>query len=236
MQLKEGIKSLIKHYGYEVRQAQPRREDFLQSRKVDMVVDAGANVGQFGRELRKIGFAGRIMSFEPVSASFQALNAASGPDPQWTAINLGLSDAEGTADINVSAKSAFSSLHRTTRSATQFDTESAAVRSETIHLKRLDQLDEVDGKRLFIKVDTQGHERAVIEGATGLLDRTQGIQLELPISALYENTWTLSEAFGFMREKGFVPTFFAPVNYHTTDPVAIVEIDCIFRRINPSLD
>lgn len=47
--------------------------DFIEDRKIDVVIDVGANIGQFGEFLRKHGFRGKIVSFEPTLSAFQAL-------------------------------------------------------------------------------------------------------------------------------------------------------------------
>jgi SAM-dependent methyltransferase len=46
---------------------------FLISRNVDLVLDVGANVGQFGTDLRRYGYKGEILSFEPLPAMFVIL-------------------------------------------------------------------------------------------------------------------------------------------------------------------
>jgi FkbM family methyltransferase len=47
--------------------------DFIENRGINLVLDVGANVGQFGLSLRNRGYAGQIMSFEPVSDAFNEL-------------------------------------------------------------------------------------------------------------------------------------------------------------------
>ena len=237
MDLRRSLKEALKAGGYELCRARPRRADFLGSRLVDTVLDVGANVGQFGRTLRREGFRGRIVSFEPTAECFAALRDVMEADGNWTGFNVGLSGRDGTATINVGADTAFSSLHPVRPAALRFDPLSAPVRTEEIRLARLDGFDAtIAGDRLFLKVDTQGHERAVLEGAGALLDRVAGVQLELPVSALYDGVWTLEEALGFMRGLGFVPALFTPVNAHKDDPLAVLEFDCVFRRLDPFLD
>ena len=237
MDLKQGLRQALKAGGYELRRVQPRRAEFLLSRDVDTVIDVGANVGQFGRTLRREGFAGRIVSFEPTASCFGALVEAMAVDGNWSGLNVGLSDRDGTATINVGADAAFSSLHAVRPAAIRFDPAAAPVRTEEIRLARLDGFDaEIAGNRLFLKVDTQGHERAVLAGAGAVLQRVVGVQLELPVSALYQGVWTMDEALGFMRGLGFVPALFAPVNVHPADRMATVEFDCVFRRLDPELD
>jgi len=46
----------------------------------------------------------------------------------------------------------------------------------------------------------------------------------------------MESALEFMRSIGFLPTYFWPVSFQKTDPVAMVEVDCIFRRYDPSSD
>ncbi|HWF63306.1 MAG TPA: FkbM family methyltransferase [Rhizomicrobium sp.] len=231
------MKKALTKAGYQVTRSRPTRNDFLISREIDTIVDVGANIGQFGKEVRSEGFRGRIFSFEPIPQVHRILSQNLAHDPQWRSYCVGLSDKRGSALINVSSKTVFSSLQPIRSAALDFDVDAAAVSRQEITLSRLEDFDqEIGGRRVFLKIDTQGHEQKVLRGAGEILERLHGIQLELPISALYEETWTIAEAMAWMRSSGFLPTSFCPVNYHHRDPMAIVEVDCIFRRFNSEID
>src|SRR5512132_480081 len=51
---------------------------------IDCVLDVGANVGQYGTELRHAGYRGRLLSFEPVPAPAARRRQAAAGDPEWT--------------------------------------------------------------------------------------------------------------------------------------------------------
>jgi len=138
--MKKLINGILKRYNWEIRRPQPRRIDFLLSRGIDTVVDVGANAGQFGQEIRREGFAGRIYSFEPVRRCYDMLSRNSERDPSWTVFQFGMTDTHGSAKINVSQNSVFSSLHEITPSALRFDAGSSAETVEDIELRRLDDL------------------------------------------------------------------------------------------------
>jgi FkbM family methyltransferase len=197
----------------------------------------GANDGGFADEIRSNGYEGQIVSFEPISEVFENLSQRFCDDSQWRGYNCGISYAAGTAEIGVSEYSVFSSLHALNPSAERFHEQSKVVRREIIELATLDELShKIAGQRLFLKIDTQGHEKACLDGASNLLARVQAVQLELPISSLYQDTWEMGDAFKFMKQLGFIPCVFSPVNFHTADPIAMVEVDCIFRRYDPAID
>jgi hypothetical protein len=93
-----------------------------------------------------------------------------------------------------------------------------------------------EGKNVFLKIDTQGFEQRVLEGARRSLEHICGLLLELPIVHLYENTWTFREALAYLENAGFVLSQVQPTNYLTVDPVSIVELDCVFRRRDVNID
>ena len=69
------FKALARLFGYELihRRKSPTLEAhlglILRQRAIDLVIDVGANAGQFGAGLRRIGYQGRILSFEPVAST-----------------------------------------------------------------------------------------------------------------------------------------------------------------------
>jgi hypothetical protein len=84
--------------------------------------------------------------------------------------------------------------------------ESRYVRQLTVAVERLDELVPAllpPAGQLLIKVDTQGYELQVLQGATDLLPRTVAIQLELSLLPLYEGAPTFTELIAFVQSIGF---------------------------------
>jgi len=236
MNIRDAAKSLTLNLGYEIRQTgshfYKRPIDFLRSRNIDLVIDVGANVGQYAKGLRKDAYAGWIVSFEPIAAAYKELAALADKDAQWKAMNMALGDNEGLANINVSQSPVFSSILPQLPAATKFDSEARVVRCESIRIARLDDVfaELPRRKAAFLKIDTQGYERQVLLGAHKCLSSFLGVQMELPIMHLYEGPWKFHEAVAYMSDLGFEISNIMPVNYDQTDTVSLVEVDCIFRR------
>lgn len=59
-----------------------RQAALIRDRKIDLVLDVGANRGQFATALRdELGYRGRIVSFEPLKDVFPLLQQAAAQDP-----------------------------------------------------------------------------------------------------------------------------------------------------------
>jgi len=203
--------------------------DFIEDRGIDVVIDVGANIGQFGKSLRESGYRGRIVSFEPIASAFQVLSRAAAGDGTWEIHQCGLGAASGVAKLNVSELSVFSSILDSTGAGSLHDKRMAVDHIEEIEIRTLDDVGSGMQGKILLKVDTQGYERQVIEGGRQLLPRVSGIMLELPIIHTYEGVWQFHEAVKFMDDAGFVPAQITPVGYHTMDRVSAVEFDCLFR-------
>src|SRR5665647_400335 len=138
------VRALVRHLGYDVirypNDDLARRMRLLETHGVNVVFDIGANIGQYAQTLRGLGFAGRIVSFEPVADAYRQLTRTSSGDSQWTAVNVGLGEADDSREINVSANSQSSSLLNMLPQHVAAAPESRYLGRETITLRRLDSI------------------------------------------------------------------------------------------------
>lgn len=194
--------------GYEVRrQAARHRAKLLDAHGVDLVLDVGAATGRYGVALRRAGYKGAIASFEPLSAPFVSLQAAANSDRAWTAHQVALGAEAGTAEINVAGNSDSSSLLPMLDRHREVAPHANYVGTEKIIIRTLDEVwsSLPAAERSFLKIDTQGFEGQVLDGATRVLPKVAGVQLELSFVPLYAGGLTYDQAIVRMRDAGFVP-------------------------------
>lgn len=227
--LKSMVRKALHRRGLELSRS-PNIATFLEVHKVDLVLDVGANLGQYGSGLRQRGYQGRIWSFEPLKAVFEKLEARSGRDDRWKATRTAVGAAPGVATLNISQLSVFSSLKSVNQNAHAFDERAAVVERQQVPVAALDDLLEGEtAQNIFLKIDTQGFEREVLQGASKLLTKLAGIQLEVPIDNLYDDVWSFAECITHMDKIGYTPAQFDVVNVLIEDPASAIEFDCIFR-------
>lgn len=230
--MKRLIKKAFRFFGYDIQKgAAANALDFLKVRQVDIVIDVGANIGQFGLYLRRWGYKEHIVSFEPIKSTCEVLKTAASRDGHWEVHNYALGARPGRMMLNVSENTIFSSFLELSDAAQRSYPETAVRRREEVEVVKLDDVvASFRGRNVFLKIDTQGFERQVLEGATKTMESLQGVQLELPVVHLYRDTWRIEEAIDYMRKAGFVIAQLRPLAYHSEDPVSLLVIDCIFRR------
>lgn len=179
----------------------------LHARGFNLVLDVGANAGQFGVKLRKHGYQGRIVSFEPLSQPHRQLAELAAGDAQWeVAERTAIGDCDGEIAIHVSANSYSSSALDVLESHLRAAPEARYVGEERVPLRRLDGVaapyfrpDSV----ALLKIDTQGFEDRVLAGASGILPRISAIQLELSLEPLYAGQKLLPEMLEATAKLGF---------------------------------
>jgi FkbM family methyltransferase len=199
----------IEAYRYSVHTSAGAQLDrLLKHCNIDLVLDVGANAGHFAKELRAHGYVGRMVSFEPLEAAYAQLAAAASGDPGWTVPpRMALGDAEGEITIHVAGNSLSSSILDMLPEHERAAPGSAYVANETVALKRLDSAAGeflTDSRRVLLKIDTQGYEDRVLNGATSVLDRVTAIQIELSLVPLYAGQSLFDEMRGKIESLGFV--------------------------------
>ena len=55
----------------------------------------------------------------------------------------------------------------------------------------------------LLKIDTEGHEREVIKGATRMLEQTDVVIAEVSVSPRFEGSYTFAEFIALMDSRGF---------------------------------
>ena len=204
---------------------------------INCVLDVGAYEGTYGRELRRMGYSGYIVSFEPVAENFAILARTSSGDPRWRVFPYALGDRTGQADINVFSGSTFHSLLTPSDYGRKaFEDKLRLVRTDRVDIKRLDEvldacLDGIPAPRMFLKMDTQGYDLAVLEGAGETLGLVIALQTEVALKPIYQDMRTmLADFVPELQQRGFGVTGLFPVTRDTRDGLQVIELDCVMIR------
>lgn len=202
--------------------------------EVDAVFDVGANEGQFRRRVERLGFRGKVISFEPDPDCVAVLTAASKGDPNWIIEPYGLGDAEGSLILNRTKASGMNSfLQPTSGSGTGFEAWMEVKGRVEVPVRRLDaEIERLqnkhDFKRPFLKMATQGYDGAVIRGAGTELQRFVGLQTEMSIVPFYEDMPTMVEHLDLLMKRGFRPI--SIFKSGAFPPLRVSEMDGVFVR------
>src|SRR4051794_24589353 len=202
------LQMALRRGGLEVRRWRPpegRRAALMRSHGIQLVLDVGANRGQYGESLRTSGYEGRIISFEPLDAAYAALEARAAADPLWECRRVGLANVDGSAEIHVAGNSASSSLLPMRNEHIRALPQSAYVGTETIALSRLDFAvpDLPEDANTMLKLDVQGYELHVLEGARHSLSKITVVETELSLVRLYDGQALFKDMTDYLYGAGF---------------------------------
>lgn len=204
----------------------------LERLEIDLVLDVGANEGQFVQRLREI-YQGEVISFEPVSEPYKRLCLNAVNDDSWKILQLALGETERQAVINISNNTVFSSILETNDfGRDRFGDEQSSRGTEIIQMTTLenairDNVVNAESRRIFLKIDTQGYDLNVFRGIGKYGDRVFGLQSEISIIPIYSgmDKWTDSICYFIDASYSLVGLF--PV---TRDGMRVIEYDCLLIK------
>jgi FkbM family methyltransferase len=237
--IKEFIKEALRPTGYAIKKLpvdviEEHLRSLFELLDINCVIDAGAHFGEYGRSLRRNGYRKRIVSFEPVQASFDELRRTIGNDASWHAHKLALGSAMAELEINVSTNSVFSSFLRPTEfSLDNFGEGSGVSATETVQVVTLDSMIAqcvagISDPRVYLKLDTQGYDLEVLAGARESRRWILGLQSEVSVKQIYVGMPRWMDAIGVFESLGFEVTgLYAVVRDRN---MAVVEFDCICTK------
>ena len=240
MGLQRSLRKVLWRFGYDVSRFKPSsnpiapRRKLIESSGITTVLDVGANTGQFAQQMRNdLSFRGKIVSFEPLSTAYGILAGRAADDPSWEVFNVALGDKAGTGEIHVSGNSQSSSLLDMLPAHLEAAPESIYIGSETIRIQTLDAVFEdiaAEGDVVYLKIDTQGFEKKVIDGARASLARIDYIQMEMSFTPLYDGELPFHEMHRFLRELGYELVSVEP-GFTDIRTGRLLQADGIFRRV-----
>jgi FkbM family methyltransferase len=233
------VKKSLNHAGVSLTRYDPRRDPaqvlmtFLKRANVDLVLDVGANTGQYAQWLRQSGYTGHIVSFEPLKSAFEVLRRTAAADPTWDVINCALGAQAGTAQLNVAGNSYSSSLLGMMPRHAQAAPESGYTGSESVTLQPLDAIFPdlaVGASGTFMKIDAQGYTREILAGARASLHAIRGLQLEMSLISLYEGEALIGDLICEVARCGFSPVFIRP-EFTDRQTGQQLQVDGIFFKL-----
>jgi len=205
---------------------------------IDLVVDAGANVGQFASMLREIGYEKTIVSFEPVRHYATQLARAAAGDARWDTYPFALGRQDATVAMNVSQGTGSSVLTPNGYGMDCFsDLQEWTV--QEVLVRRLDSVLEAEGcygdARIFLKMDTQGYDLEVFGGVSRLIDQVVAIQSEVSLLPIYDGMPSMAESLAVYASAGFHISGMFPVSTEGRTG-RVLEFDCLLVPAQVPID
>lgn len=149
----------------------------------------------------------QVIGFEPEDEGFD--NLAASKDSRTKYLNTGLYKERATLPFYVTRENTDSSIFKPNRelidkfpAASRFDiVKTESIRTDTLDNQlRENRIEGVD----FIKVDTQGSELFILQGAASTLERSVfGLEIEVEFAPMYEGQPLFCEVDSFVRGFGF---------------------------------
>ena len=200
--------------------------------EMGLVLDVGANVGQFALVARHRWPQARLICFEPLPSCAATIRAIFAGEARTECRVVAVTDHAGTAEFHVTGREDSSSLLPIgRRQVEEFATDEA--RTVPVETARLDDVLSPDdlppSGGVLLKIDTQGTELAVLRGAEGLLQRATHILAEVSFVELYEGQADAGEVTRFLTERGWdlVSVYDVKTSLHTGEPL---QADAVYAR------
>ena len=160
----------------------------LRSLDVDLFIDVGANRGQFCLAATSVRPDAKIICFEPLSAPFAVLSQLFATNANVSAHQVAIGNVEACETMNVSGRDDSSSLLDIAPLQSEIFPGTERNGSEDVLVRRLSSfVSEIEfPSKVLLKIDVQGFELEVLEGASDALAEVTYVYVECSFVELYE--------------------------------------------------
>lgn len=234
---------MIKVHGFDLRRIPAGEKTELEmflaqcdKNNVSLIVDVGANIGQFAERVLWMAPHLKVLSIEPQRLAHKELIKNAAGNPHWiVAERCAIGRESGDASMNLAENSYSSSLYKITETHIEAADNSRTSGVEEVPLRTLpDALGSIPGianNQIGLKIDTQGYELEVLEGSVNLLNQIPVVLCELSLCPLYESAPNFKDMLSWFEMHGFRLVGLFPEFYHSIHP-EMLQVNGIFVRDN----
>ena len=213
--LKIALQSLAHRMGYQIRRVDENvslddafsEQMRLAGSDARCIVEVGAADGRDSERYARAAPGARVLAFEPIPESFEALRVRTAALPSITAVNAAVSDRPGQAEFHVGTWLDSSSLLKAQTTGSNYDAYQKPTHSIRVEVVTLDDacrtqnIEHID----LLKMDAQGAELKILAGASELLQRgaIRVVYAEVHFNASYEGSGLFHDISLFLHRHGF---------------------------------
>lgn len=236
--MKKTLQKIINFFGYNIKKKDIFSRSKLliekmESLSINLVFDIGANIGQSAIGLIESGYKGKIISFEPLENEYNKLINNSKKYDNWiVADRTAIGSENDITYINVAGNSGSSSILPMNETHSNAEPVSKYIGKQEVKICKLDTISVQyinNTSVIMLKIDTQGFESQVLDGAIEIMSKIKCITLELSLFELYKGQTLWKELIERLEKLGFKlwsiePGFFDPKDGQ------MLQIDATFFR------
>lgn len=195
-----------------------------------MVIDGGANVGQFARAVTWAFPEATIHCFEPQPEIAERLRSNLQDNPRLSVHACALGNIEGTTEFHRNNLSQTSSILPLRLAHGLYSERLKQVSKIQVPIRRLDHaLRDVAWERpALLKLDLQGFELEALRGAEGLLERIDFVLVESAFQEVYQGEPLFNDIHAFLSAKGFA--LIRPLAFGQEPNGDILHTDALFGK------
>lgn len=189
----------------------PEKDKFkwIQEMGIKTIIDVGAHEGEFSYEFHQLFPKARIYAFEPLAKPFKALNQRMQKVSLFKAFNFALSDRECEQNMHRSdgftPSSSLLEMSDFLKEAYPFTANSVMEKVSVTTLdKAIQKMDLSLEDHVLLKIDTQGYEKKVLQGAKEALKIVKIIIVETSFYELYKGQPLFKDILDYLYQEGFI--------------------------------